>query len=120
MPHTEPLFVGLGLLLLGLSWPLAFRRIQPNRWYGLRVPATFADERVWYEANALTGRDMMTLGAILTLVALVLPVVRPMPESVYTAICAALLGLGSMVFSVRGWRAANRMLRELKQQRNSS
>jgi hypothetical protein len=83
------------------------------------VPATFADERVWYQANALTARDMMTLGAALTLLALVLPWVVSLPEGVYTGICAAVLGLGSLILSVRGWRAANRLLRELKQDNSS-
>jgi uncharacterized membrane protein len=119
MPSTEPLFVGFGVLLVGLGWPLALRRVKPNRWYGLRVPATFADERVWYQANALTARDMMTLGAALTLLALVLPWVVSLPEGVYTGICAAVLGLGSLILSVRGWRAANRLLRELKQDNSS-
>ena len=46
----ELLFPVVGALLALLGWPLAARRIGPNRWYGLRVPATFADRRVWFDA----------------------------------------------------------------------
>jgi hypothetical protein len=53
----ELLFPVLGLLLVVLGWPMAARRVRPNRWYGLRVPATFADEQVWYDANAVAGRE---------------------------------------------------------------
>jgi formate hydrogenlyase subunit 3/multisubunit Na+/H+ antiporter MnhD subunit len=112
--NPEAVFPALGLLLFGLAWPLAFRRVPPNRWYGLRVPATFADERVWYEANARTGRDMMALGGIVVLVGLFLPLVVPLRREAYVGICAAILGLGSMILTTRGWRAANRMLRELR------
>jgi hypothetical protein len=49
------LFPVLGFLLVALGWPLATRRVRPNRWYGLRVPATFADTGVWYDANAIAG-----------------------------------------------------------------
>ena len=59
--RSELLFPGVGLLLVALGWPLAARRVRPNRWYGLRIPATFAEPHVWYEANAMTGRDMMAL-----------------------------------------------------------
>ncbi|RMG79529.1 MAG: SdpI family protein, partial [Chloroflexi bacterium] len=52
----------LGMLLIALAVPLIRRRIPPNHWYGLRVPATFADERVWYEANARAGKELLTLG----------------------------------------------------------
>ena len=114
MTHTEVLFPALGLLLVGLAWPLAFKRVPPNRWYGLRVPATFADERVWYEANARAGRDMMALGAMVVLVGLFLPLVVPLRQEAYTGICAAILGVGSLILATRGWRAANRMLRELR------
>lgn len=44
MPPTL-VFPALGLLLAALGWPMATRRVPPNRWYGLRVPATFADEQ---------------------------------------------------------------------------
>ena len=107
----EVLFPVLGLLLLALGWPMAARRVRPNRWYGLRVPATFADETVWYDANAVAGRHMMILGAAIVVVALALPRLPGFPESVYAGVCAGILGVGSLVMTVRGWRLANRLLR---------
>jgi uncharacterized membrane protein len=108
--RPDLLFVGTGLLLVALGWPLARRRIKPNRWYGVRLPATFADERVWYEANALAGRDMMLLGSALGVAALLLPVLGLGPNLVAVA-CAALLTVGSLAATLRSWRLANRMHR---------
>jgi uncharacterized membrane protein len=110
--HLQLLFPGAGLLLALLGWPLAARRVGPNRWYGLRVPATFADRQVWFDANAIAGRDLMVLGVLVLLAALVLPRVSSLPEAAYAGVCAALLGVGALVMTVRGWRAANRLLRE--------
>jgi uncharacterized membrane protein len=110
--NYQVLFPALGLLLALLGWPLAAGLVPLNRWYGLRVPATLADERVWYDANAVAGRDMVLLGGAVAIVALVLPHVARLHESIYAAICAALLGLGSLILSVRGWRLANRLLRQ--------
>jgi len=103
------LFPAVGVLFALLGWPLAARRIGPNRWYGLRVPATFADRQVWFDANALTGRDMIGLGVTVAVVSLLLPRIVPLPEPVYSGICALVLGLGAVVLTVRGWRAANRL-----------
>jgi uncharacterized membrane protein len=105
----ELLFPLVGVLLALLGWPLATRRVGPNRWYGLRVPATFADRQVWFDANALTGRDMIGLGVTVAAVSLLLPRIVRLPEPIYSGICAGILGLGAMVLTVRGWRAANRI-----------
>jgi uncharacterized membrane protein len=110
--HLGLLFPAVGLLLALLGWPLAARRVGPNRWYGLRVPATFADQQVWYDANALAGRDLVALGVGLLLVSLLLPRLVPVSEAAYGGVCAVLLGAGAVAMTVRGWRAANRMLRE--------
>ena len=56
---------GTGIVLILIALPLLFRRIGPNGIYGLRIPATFADEWVWYEANAKSARDMCVLGVVL-------------------------------------------------------
>jgi uncharacterized membrane protein len=110
--HPDLLFPAVGLLLVLLGWPLAARRVGPNRWYGLRVPATFADRQVWFDANAIAGRDLMVLGILLLLVALLLPHVFSLSETAYRGVCGSLLGAGALVMTVRGWRAANRLLRE--------
>jgi SdpI/YfhL protein family len=106
------LFPLLGLLLITLGWPLATRRVRPNRWYGLRVPATFADETVWYDANAIAGRDMVGLGILVLAVALVLPYLSELRRDTYAGVCAGIVGLGSLLLTVRGWRLANRLLRQ--------
>ena len=111
-PHL--VFPLLGLLLIGLAYPLARRQVRPNRWYGLRVPATFADEKVWYEANAVAGRDMMRLGIVVTATALLLQYLVNLRLEAYAGICAGILGIGSLILTVRGWRLANRLLREYR------
>ena len=95
-----------------LGWPLAVRRVRPNCWYGLRVPATFADPSVWYDANAVAGRDMVALGTLVVVIALVLQHVLNLRNEAVAGICAGLLGVGSLILVVRGWRLANRLLRE--------
>lgn len=91
MPRHEMMFVGIGLLSLILGVPLAQRRVRPNRWYGLRLPATFADETVWYDANAATGRDMMALGAAFTSFALLLALLPGVTDVTYAITCGLTL-----------------------------
>jgi uncharacterized membrane protein len=110
--REQLLFAGIGIVSILVGLPLARRLVRPNRWYGLRVPATFADEHVWYEANAVAGRDLMALGTLLLLVALVLPRVVPVSVPAYAAICAVVLVIGATIGMIRAWRLANRLLRE--------
>jgi len=65
-------FVCTGLLLVGLSIPLLMRRVKPNWWYGLRVPKTLNDERIWYESNAYMAKWLLALGLLHTIVSLAL------------------------------------------------
>ena len=108
----ELLFPALGLALAALGWPMATRRVGPNRWYGVRLPATFADQQVWYDANAVAGRDMIVLGAVIVIVAVALPRLTDVRDGTYVGICAGVLGVGSLILSVRSWHLANRLLRE--------
>lgn len=49
-------------LCIGLAVPLMLRWVKPNCWYGFRTRKTLSNERVWYEANAYTGRLLLGLG----------------------------------------------------------
>ncbi len=114
MNTVNYLLAGVSVLLVLVSIPLLLRRIPPNAFYGLRVPATYADEWVWYEANALAGRDMAALGVLLTVLALVLPVFE-LEAGTPTMVWAAVAAVGSLVLTMVGWARANRLLRERRQ-----
>jgi uncharacterized membrane protein len=111
MLRYELMFLAGGLLVTGLGIPLAQRRIGPNRWYGLRVPATAANEDVWYEANAATGHDFVVLG-ILQFVLAALPIIATIPEPIYVGVNLVAIVLGALVVTTTGVARANRLLRE--------
>ena len=108
---VQLLFVGTGLLLVALAIPLIRRRVGPNGWYGLRVEATFADEWVWYEANALAGRDLLILGVLQTSLAVALPWlgVRDLPYAIANIVVQL---VGPIVMAIAGVRRANALLRQ--------
>lgn len=108
---TNRLFVVLSALMILVAIPLALRRVPPNRWYGLRIPATFADRQVWYEANARMGRDLAWLGAVLLAVALALEAVPAQPADTWRTLVFAAVGVaGGLAVTIRGVRHASRLL----------
>ncbi|RMD62291.1 SdpI family protein [Candidatus Parcubacteria bacterium] len=103
----------LGVLFIVLAIPLIRRRVPPNHWYGLRVPATFAHERVWYEANARMGRDLLVLG-ILVIALGALLYGATMPAWLSVLLWSAFVLSGVIFVTVRSWRFANHLLERYK------
>jgi uncharacterized membrane protein len=53
--------------------PLWTAMVGPNRFYGVRTPATLADESLWYAVNRTTGRDIVVTSALCLLLSVALP-----------------------------------------------
>jgi uncharacterized membrane protein len=85
------LYVGAGLLLIGLAVPLIRRKVRPNGWYGFRVRQTLADPEVWYAANAYAGRCLLGIGVITVLTAVGLYRVPGMTLDAYALACAGVI-----------------------------
>lgn len=109
------ILAGTGALIVALSVPLMLRRVPPNGVYGLRVPATYKAEQVWYAANAASGRDLFAFGALLVLLAFVPPAFG-MGSPALEITWAVVTVVGALVVAAVGWRRANRMLRERRQE----
>ena len=103
-------FVATGVLMIALAIPLMRRRVRPNSIYGLRIPATFADEWVWYEANARSGRDLLILGCTLVVTPLILAMIPGMTLDLLAGVCAGVAVVGAIVMAIIGWRRATRLL----------
>ena len=52
----------IGILYIVLGVPLALGKIPPNGGYGFRTPRTLSDPRIWYEANRISGYDIVIAG----------------------------------------------------------
>ena len=114
MPIPSLVFALFGLIVALLAVPLVLRRVPPNALYGLRVPATFRDDTVWYDANAAAGRDLIVFGAVTIAAAFIVPVLTHDPWVFQVAWIVTAAG-GSIVVAILGWRRANRMFRERHQ-----
>jgi hypothetical protein len=105
------LFALSSVLIVLLALPLMLRRIPPNPLYGLRVPATYKDEQVWYDANAASGRDFAIFGVSMTLLAFVLPAAGVRVDA-FSIAWGTAFSVGAIALAVLGWLRANRMFRE--------
>ena len=110
MPDSIVVFFIPGLATVLFAIPLILRRIPPNPLYGLRIPATYKDEQVWYDANAATGRDMAIFGVAISLLVFVLAAAG-LRGNTFAITWASALGAGAICTVVLGWTRANRMLR---------
>lgn len=94
-------YVITNALVAGLGIPLLRRRIKPNGLYGLRIRETLADEDVWYEANARSGRDAIIIGVVGLALSVGLYVAPQVPESTYHSLMIGYL-LAAVVLSFIG------------------
>jgi uncharacterized membrane protein len=111
MQPLAVLFTLTALLIIVLAVPMIRRSVPPNRFYGLRVPATLTDESVWYDANHRCGWDALMLGIVLLALAILLPLLG-MDFLAYALAYGAATLVGSLLVTIISWRRANRLLRE--------
>ena len=108
--YQTALIVSTGLLIMALTLPLMRRRVPPNGMYGVRFPSTLADERVWYEVNARSGRDLLILGAVMVVLALAAHGLG-WSAARQALVVGAVLGCGALLAAVRAFRHARRLQR---------
>ena len=98
-------------VIIVLALPMMRGRVRPNGLYGLRTAATFADESVWYEANARSGFELLLLGVLLLVLAVALPFFG-LAHAAYGLTWSVVAVIGAVAVAVVGWRRADRLLAE--------
>ena len=60
-----------GFVLFAVGVPFLRGWVPRNRLAGFRTPKTLSNDRVWYEANRVAGRDMLIAGLVVMATAVV-------------------------------------------------
>ena len=107
----------VGLIFVGLAIPLIKRKVRPNALYGLRVAATLENEKVWYEANAHSGRDLLWLGIGTIIISSALFALPWRDQGSYALVCCVILVVGVVIYAIRGLRIAKAVSREVDEQK---
>lgn len=64
--------LGVTVLLILASLPMALRLVSLNRYYGLRVPAAYVSEQQWLLMNQVSGVTMIVGGLLMLAVGVTL------------------------------------------------
>ena len=118
--HLLLILYAMGVLLIGISIPLSLRRVKPNIFSGVRLPAAMADESVWYDINALGGRHMAIIGAVyLVLLTVALFVVKAWPVDVRVLVPVGFIVVALIVDCIVLWIVSNGMLEKRRASHHS-
>lgn len=98
----------VGAVVVGVSLPLALRRIAPNRTLGFRTPTTLNDERIWYAVNAAFGTVFCFVGAGLIALS-VISALSLLSELLLIGLALIWLMIGALAALIRGSAIAARL-----------
>jgi hypothetical protein len=97
------MYVGSGLLLVGLSIPLIMGKIKPNGLYGFRVNATMENPALWYAVNTYAGWRLLATGVATVVSSVGLYFIPGLSLDTYALACLGVFGLilvGGLVQSI--------------------
>jgi hypothetical protein len=105
------MYVGSGLLLVGLSIPLILGKIKTNGFYGFRVKSTMENPALWYAVNTYAGWRLLATGLVTVVSAIGLYFVQGLSLDTYALACLgvfAVVFLGSLIQSILYLRKINK------------
>jgi uncharacterized membrane protein len=104
------LFVIGGVLFVALGVPLRYKKVPPNWFYGFRTRKTLSSEEIWYPVNRVTGIDMIRLGSLVAVSALIMLALRHTvaPET-GVIIVGAIGGVMALWMLLHGFSVLRRM-----------
>ncbi len=97
----------VGIIFILISLPLIKRKIKINHWYGLRLPKTMKDERVWYEVNERSGRHFFIFGIIISLLSVIFYLGNFFTQITTTVVFTIIILVGIIVIIVLAFKISD-------------
>ena len=97
-----------GIVISGLSIPLIRRKVKVNSWYGIRIPQTMENEKVWYAVNEKMGKYIFVWGILISILSLYFSLNPTNPKFLMTYILLSILILGTVLLVILSYKIANK------------
>lgn len=105
------LLMACGGLVAGLSLPLILGWVPPNRWYGVRLEASFQSTALWYRINRRGGGYLLSWSLVVVLTGCGLLMV-PRLVADWVIVLAGFSPLVMLIAAWQTWRYARRVTNE--------
>ena len=99
-----------GIIFAALALPLIKEKIKINNWYGIRIPQTMHDEKIWYEVNKKMGKYLFTLGISISGLSLYFFLRPTSPEYIMVYLLLAILIMGTIFLVILSYKTANKII----------
>ena len=103
------LHISIGIVVIGMAIPFLLGRVPMNRWFGTRLPASYASEANWYAINRYGAIQMMWYGWALILVGIAILRFPPRVGSAWFFAALAVPGVLAVPMLVMLLRYAKRL-----------
>jgi hypothetical protein len=102
--------LGVGILTFCVCLPLIYRKVPMNRFYGIRIPQSFASAERWYDINAHGGRLLARWSCLIIVTGVVsfLVPLRFLQAYAMTAAGAILISVIVPLIQIIRWARATR------------
>ncbi len=107
------LYIGFGVLMIGLALPLRAEKVRPNIWYGFRVRATLENPDLWYAVNKHAALRLLWTGIAMIVSALAFSFIPTLTVDTYALLCLSVfvvvfgVGVAQSVWYMRHWQDAS-------------
>ena len=90
----------VGIVFIIISIPLIKRKIKINSLYGVRLPGTMKDEKIWYEVNEKSAKYLLVLGVVIIVAASLLYFGGIFSQNISFIIMTAIILIGVIVLVI--------------------
>jgi len=103
------IYLFVGIIFMAISIPLIKRKVKINNWYGIRLPETMKNEKLWYEVNEKSGKHLFIFGIAICLLTLALYFSEFFSYTVSFWIMTFLILVGTITIAILAFSITNRL-----------
>lgn len=103
------IYLVVGVLFITISIPLIMRKVKINNWYGVRLPQTMKNEKIWYEVNKQSGKHLFVFGVLISLASILFYLGEFFFSVVAFIILTVLILVGTVLLVIKASSITNKL-----------